>query len=249
MKTRSIYEDGKAYDLKFGRYLDDVPFLFGEAFLHGGPILELGCGTGRVALPLAGQGLSVTGIDNSPAMLEEARRKSARDGIELELVQADFRDFDLGRRFMAVLFPFNTVAHLHAQEDLERCLECVYRHLKPGGALVIDTFNPESDPAEDDGEEEMVLDYGEDERRVEVWESSVYDPGSRRKRVRWRHVSSGETVLAEEIEQRAWTREEIVEAAKAASLRVTRVHGDFDRTALMESSPRLIVVMNRGAYD
>ena len=109
------------------------------------PILELGCGTGRVFIPLARQGYRITGIDASAAMLEQARAKVAAQnlGDQLTLVQQEMVELELEERFNLAFAALNSFAHLHTTEAQLSALARIRRHLNPGGLLVLDMFNPD----------------------------------------------------------------------------------------------------------
>jgi SAM-dependent methyltransferase len=112
------------------------------ALAEGGPVLELGVGTGRLALPLAATGIEVHGIDASPAMVERLRAKPG--GAELPVVVGDFAGElpQVPGGFAVVLVAFNTFLNLVAPGAQERCLEEVAATLRPGGAFVIEAFVP-----------------------------------------------------------------------------------------------------------
>jgi len=117
---------------------------------HGGPILELGVGTGRLALPLTERGLAVTGVDASPAMLDALRDKAGAD--TLELVEADMADPGLDGRDFAVAFTaFNTFFNLTDTAAQEACFGAVARSLRSGGRLAIEGFIPPADGMPDGG--------------------------------------------------------------------------------------------------
>lgn len=122
----------------------------------GGPVLELGIGTGRLALPLAAAGVEVHGVDASPAMVERLRAK----GGDLPVLVADFATTLPEGEFAVVLAAFNTLLNLTAPGALERCLALVAEHLRPGGALVVEAFVPAEDAAPS-GVEVRHLDAGE----------------------------------------------------------------------------------------
>ncbi|MFN0147497.1 MAG: class I SAM-dependent methyltransferase, partial [Dehalococcoidia bacterium] len=109
-------------------------------------VLELGCGTGRVTLPMAEAGFEVVGLDLSAGMLAEAERKLADMDEDVrrrvQFIQGDMADFDLGRLFALVVIPFRAFQLLLTTDDERRCLDCVRRHLRPGGRLVIAIFDP-----------------------------------------------------------------------------------------------------------
>ena len=103
-------------------------------------MLELACGTGRVTLPNAREGIEVVGLDNAAAMLDIARRKASSDGIAMTWVEADMRDFDLARRFGLMIMPYRSFLHLLTDADQRSCLDTVLRHLKPRGRFALNFF-------------------------------------------------------------------------------------------------------------
>ena len=125
--------------------IDDVPFyvsLARQAALHAQPVLELGCGTGRVTIPMAQAGANVTGLDSASAMLDIASMKAERAGVAIRWVEGDMADFQLDETFGLVVIPFRSFLHLTTEEEQERCLGCIKRHLMPGGTLALDFYVP-----------------------------------------------------------------------------------------------------------
>src|SRR5690606_13848784 len=124
----------------------DVAFFVEMAQAAGGDVLEIGCGTGRVLLPTARTGVNITGFDLSTAMLTICQQRLTQEPeavqARVQLVQGDMRDFDLGRTFALVTMPFLPFQHLLTVDDQLACLNCIQRHLQPGGRLVVDLFNP-----------------------------------------------------------------------------------------------------------
>lgn len=104
--------------------------------IAGQDVLELACGTGRVTLQLARAGVRITGLELSPAMLERARAKGV-DCPNVTWVQGDMRSFELGRRFGMVIIPGHSFQFMLTPDDQVQCLQCIRRHLVPGGWLVI----------------------------------------------------------------------------------------------------------------
>jgi len=110
-------------------------------FARGGSALELGIGTGRIALPLRQRGVDVHGVDASPAMVAKLRAKRGGDAIPVAM--ATFADFSLDERFALAYIAFNTFFAPVTQEEQIRCMETVARHLSPGGRFVIEAFVPD----------------------------------------------------------------------------------------------------------
>ena len=129
------------YDLDLEGFDDDVALYLELA--AGLDVLELGCGTGRVAVPLAEAGLRVTGVDLSPAMLARARERA--EGLPLWLVEGDIRTLDLGERFGAVLLPLGGLQHMTTTREVVAALETVARHLALDGQAVVDIEAPHPD--------------------------------------------------------------------------------------------------------
>jgi SAM-dependent methyltransferase len=124
----------------------DVTFFVEAAQASGGPVLEVGCGTGRVLIPTARAGISIYGIDLSPYMLDVCERRVEQEPPEvqarIQLDQADMRDFDLAQTFKLITIPFRPFQHLIEVEDQIACLRCIQRHLADDGRFILDVFNP-----------------------------------------------------------------------------------------------------------
>jgi ubiquinone/menaquinone biosynthesis C-methylase UbiE len=134
------------YDNDYRDYDDDIEAIVILAAECGDPILELGCGTGRVLLPLAVARHSVTGVDVSPALLARAEEKVHKHGVaaNVRLVRADLRTLDLPEKQFAFAFcTSNTLMHFTSAEEQIAVLRNAARHLRPGGRLLIDLFNPD----------------------------------------------------------------------------------------------------------
>ena len=127
----------------------DVSFFVQAALDSGGPVLEVGSGTGRVLIPTARAGITITGLDYSRYMLDICREALKEEPLEVQenvtLVEGDMRDFSLGRRFKLVTTPFRPFQHLISIEDQLSCLQCIHQHLDPDGIFILDIFNPSLD--------------------------------------------------------------------------------------------------------
>ena len=136
------------YDIIHSSLIADREFILGLAKNTGGPILELGCGTGRLLLTLSRAGYEVTGVDNSPAMLARARNRLEQERLMVQqrvvLVEADIKNLSMPRAeryFSLILLSYNTLLHFQSNE-IRQLLRCVSKYLDHTGRLFIDVINP-----------------------------------------------------------------------------------------------------------
>jgi SAM-dependent methyltransferase len=129
------------YDAWSSHMTEDVELYVELARAADGPIVELAVGNGRVAIPVAlATGRIVIGIDSSPAMLAEARKRAADAGAHLELREADMRDLELDEPAALVYCPFRSLLHLPTWRDKRRVFERVTASLRPGGRFAWNAF-------------------------------------------------------------------------------------------------------------
>ncbi len=140
------FEDAAYYTATYARRIDDVAFYVDLARASGGPVLEYGCGNGRILCPIARHGVRITGVDHSVPMVADLRARLRREPADVRgrvrVVRGDMRRVKLGARFPLVLCTFNTALHLYTREDVERFLARVREHLAPGGRFVVDLSVP-----------------------------------------------------------------------------------------------------------
>jgi SAM-dependent methyltransferase len=244
---------GASYDAipDFGLLYDSVPlynarsdvaFYVDEARKANGPVLELGCGTGRVLAPIARAGVAITGLDGSREMLARCRTKLVGD---LRLEQGDIRAFDLGARFALIIAPFRVIQHLTTIDDQLRFLGAARRHLATGGRLIFDVFNPRfellvaADGVEREDTPEQQLPDGRRFRRT-----------ARVRRVRWvDQVSEVELIYyidgtrhVQAFEMRWYLAAELRHLLARAGFRVCEMYGDFARGPVVDGCPDFVVV-------
>ena len=233
----------------------DVAFYVARAREASGAILDLGCGTGRILLPIARAGAAVTGIEPSAAMLAHCRAKVAAEPAEVRervtLHRHDARDFDLGMTFALIVAPFRVLQHLVTMEDQLRCVRSVTRHLAPGGRFIFDVFNPQF----------HLLTSARTEETEETPELPLPDGRTLRRafrvaRVRWiEQVSEVELIYyvtdrpgeppqrhVQQFDMRWYLHAELVHLLARAGLRATTVLGNFDGSALVDGAPEQIVI-------
>jgi len=144
--TSAHYDDPAYYAQAYEDRLDDIACYVSIAKKYGGPVLEYGCGAGRITIPIAREGIEIVGVDQSKPMLDDLRDRLRREPSyvrrRLKMRRGDMRSLQLGRRFSLVLATFNTVLHLYERADLERFFARVHEHLATGGRFVFDASVP-----------------------------------------------------------------------------------------------------------
>ena len=134
------YADPEIYDLENNDFEPDGPFILALAQKLDGPVLEVGCGTGRLTIPLAQNGIDIVGVEVVPGMIERARQKL--EGLPIEWVLADVRTFQLSRKFRLIFESGSVFHHMISRPDQEAYLSRVREHLEDNGQLVLNLFFP-----------------------------------------------------------------------------------------------------------
>ena len=241
-------------DLDYGDFADDLPFYEHLARRCEGPLLELGVGAGRVAIPLARAGFDVWGIDSSEAMLARARCKAGPALAErLHLLPGDMRGFHLDRQFDLIFAGLGAFHHLLTTRDQLACLRCVERHLAPGGLFVCDLrplFHNEWQPGDSvpllhdwtrvlssTGETVIKLRSVRADRAQQAQhELHLYDIVSNDGAVRR---------VTAEVDLRFSTRYEMEGLLREAGLELDQVYGDFDLSPYDDASEYMITVARK----
>jgi len=139
----SVYDAiARLYDPWSLSVVEDVEFYVEQARRAGGRVLELGVGTGRIAVPTAAAGIEIVGVDSSPGMLEVARERARSAGVQLDLRLGDFRDPPVEGPFSLVTIPFRSVLHMQTDADRRAVIAAVHELLEPEGRFVFDVFCP-----------------------------------------------------------------------------------------------------------
>jgi SAM-dependent methyltransferase len=123
------------HDLENGSYVEDLGLWRDLAVVHGGPVLDVGAGTGRVTLDLARHGHTVVALDRDPVLLATLRERAGT--LPVGAVEADARAFNLGRRFPLIIVPMQTIQLLGGPEPRAGFLACARAHLEPGGVVAV----------------------------------------------------------------------------------------------------------------
>ncbi len=238
------YYDG-AYQVK-ADLGPDALFYKALAVECGGPVLELGCGTGRVLLPIAAQGIACTGVDASPAMLARLRQKPGASAVTLACARME--SFDLpGQKFPLIFSAFRAFQHLDTVDHQLACLARARAHLAPGGALAFDVFSPKlENMARDADPEALDLSFVHEGRPVQRFVTVTRDRVAQLLHLAMRYVETVESGPPLETKvhftMRWFWRYELEHLLHRAGFTDVKIHGDFDRSPVTRTSPAFVVI-------
>jgi len=244
LTTGRLYEDGKHYDAKYAEYNDDVPFYVKAIGRLGGPVLELCCGTGRIAIPIAEAGHEIVGVDLSPDMIAWGEEKAGKAGVEIEWIQGDVREVRLGRKFNVVTIPFTSIGHMTDRKSLEAALETVRAHLAGDGTFILDFFNP--NPAYfilDKRDKGVIAEYDDPygDGHVTIEETNDYDKAAQINRVKWSFRRDGKEFKQIDLDIRIFYPEELLLILDHNGFDVVERYGDFDLSEFTSDSPKQVL--------
>lgn len=208
----------RTYDPWSVSVVEDVPFYVDEAVRAGGPVLELGVGTGRIAVPIAAAGVPVVGVDLSEGMLDVARERAALVGVAVDLRQGDMRSPPVDAQFPLVICPFRSLLHMETDADRRSALRAVTDRMAEGARFVFDVFTPAADDIADTHGRWL-------EREPGIWERADWNEETRTLILRLRSAD-GETEMS-----LAWLSvPEWKELLREEGFVVDACYGWFDRS-------------------
>ena len=233
----SHYEDARYYSDTYEERTEDVAYYLELASEHGGPVLEYGCGNGRICLPIARAGVRITGVDRSATMLRDLRRAVRQEPREVQqritVRKGDMRRLRAGKRFGLVLCTFNTFLHLYTRDDVEKFCVRVRDHMTARGRFIVDTCIPDPEELHRDPQRlyrmprfrhpnGQMVKYGErfdyDPLRQVLFINMEFEP-SRKPSQRWNTPLAHRQFFPQELEALLYYN----------GLEVIDVHGDFKR--------------------
>ena len=232
----------------------NLPFYVEEYLRTEGTVVELGVGTGRIAIEAARRGKPVVGIDSSAEMLRRCRERAEVAGVadRLTLIQADFREFELPEPADLIAIPYHTIGHLVTMDDKRAGLRHIYTQVAPGGRFIFDhfVFDPQlarqhsgvtlrdetTDPA-----------TGHD---LLLWATTRYDFDAQTMRIiAWTDEVDADGVLVERKYRRlsfSWLEPDHARALlKQTGFHIDAFYGDFDRLPFSKDSPHQIWVAHK----
>jgi SAM-dependent methyltransferase len=240
------------YDLENADFIEDLDFWVGLAKESGGPVLELGCGSGRVTQQIARAGITIVGLDNSEPMLALARAKLNRKpelAARATLVCGDMTNFNLDQQFSLIIVPFNTFMHLLTMADQLAMLNCSRKHLIPGGKLVLDLTNPApayADPPTETLTHERTFRDDVNDLTIQQFSTIRLDRTAQIAHIIWHYDS----IAVDDTMKRTLVPftlrytfpAEMGLLLERSGFRLVHLYGDYDESSLDDESERMIVV-------
>ena len=248
------------YDLNpvYAERTHDIGFYLNFCREANGPVLELGCGTGRILLPAAREEVEIVGLDLSAFMLDRCKVKLAKEDPEVrsrvELIHGTMTDFSVEQQFALTIIPFRAFQHLVDVANQISCLRCIARHLRPGGRLVFDVFNPDFS---------KILAWKHGEEIENVPDTEIADGRKVRRTHRLvRHSRAGQFNEVELISyvteadgsvkryvqafpMRYFSRFELEHLLARNGFEVETVYGNFDPAPFEDDSPEMVFVARK----
>jgi SAM-dependent methyltransferase len=245
-----VYRDGRHYDAMNSDVVADIPFYVEEARRAAGPVLELACGTGRLAIPIAQSGVEIVGLDLSPSMLSYARPKAQQAGVGISFVEGDCRNFELGRKFALIFMAFNSMQLLHDHASLATLFASVRMHLAEGGRFIFDVFNPKMALLARTGDERTFeREYKDPEGKgtITLEHTMNYDDASQVNRIQWyfsRRGANGEErdFRVEDLHMRCLFPQELDLLVRSQGFEIVEKFGNFERKPFASGEQKQVVV-------
>lgn len=238
------YSQPDLYDLENPDFEPDGSFYLALTQQYPGAVLDLGCGTGRITIPLARQGVAITGLDVMPAMLARAQSKAA--DLPITWIEADARTFQLSTQFQLILDTGATLQHLLERADHEAVLARVREHLAPDGCVVFHTFAPHPTRLVDLAEHDWFTYTNQAGQMIRVSGSVGYE---HQRQVfhedairRWQDPAGQEVARFAPLARRMFFPQEFELLLHYNGFLVTQRYGNWDGSPITNESQLMIVV-------
>ena len=241
------YTTPELYDLEMHDFEPDGPFFLEFARQARGPVLELGCGTGRITIPLAQDGIDIIGLDIVPEMLAFAQKKPGAERVKW--VQADARSFELDQEFSLIFEAGSVFQHMVERSDQEAMLAQVKKHLAPGGIFVVGAMIPHAGLMETVEKEEHWFTYLFQGCEVSVSGMQQYDP-IRQVKVetayrRWKDRDGNEIEKVSPLSLRLFFPQELEALLHYNGFRIEAKYGNCEKNPLTAQSRMMFFVVRK----
>ena len=239
-----MYNNPALYNACTNHKVDDIPFYQYWAKEANGSILELACGTGRVAKPLLDKGYNYTGLDLSPVFIDHCKSKYPNG----QFITSDMRDFNLGQKFDLISIPFNSFLHLYTEDEMNRCLKSAQNHLAKNGQFLLDIFVPDPEFLYRDPNkryEEMTITHPQGGECI-IWQKNQYDEDTEINHIHWFFDrGNGGPQDEDEFDMRMIYPDTMDRLLTDSGFTIEEKWGDYDGEAFDETSLLQLYICSR----
>jgi len=242
-KVGDLIYDANIYD-GLNTFLSDLDFY--KKWLPKGKnarILELCCGSGRLTIPIAKE-YTICGVDNSYSMLEQAKLKANKEGLEIDFIEADVRTLDLPNKYDLIFIPFNSIHHLYQNKDLFDTLKVVKKHLKENGLFLFDCYNPNIQYiVEAEKKLNQIAEYTtNDGRKILIKQMMKYENKTQINRIEWHYFINGTFHSIQNLDMRMYFPQELDTYLKWFEFDIVHKFGSFEEEQFSDKSEKQIFV-------
>lgn len=240
---KEVYLDGKHYDA-LNVHDFDIPFYLKQAKQCKGEVLELACGTGRIAIPLANEGINISGIDVSEGMIKQAKEIAKKQKVDIDFKVLDIRNFDLNKKFALIYLPFNSICHIHDFESIKALFNTVKKHLESNGKFIMSVFKPNMNLLIRKKDEVVTNDsYTNPYNNTEVkhTENNYYNSADQVNYINWIFEIDKKTEKIP-INMRMFFPQELDNYLKFSNFEIINKFGDYAENDFNENSNQQIIV-------
>lgn len=242
-KVGDLIYDPSIYD-GLNTFLNDLEFY--KKWMpknRNAQILELCCGSGRLTIHLAKE-YSISGVDNSTSMLEQAKQKATKEGLQIDFIEADIRTLDLPTKYDVIFIPFNSIHHLYQNQDLFDTLNVVKKHLKQDGLFLLDCYNPNMHYIiEAEKKLTKIAEYNtNDDRKVIIKQIMKYENKTQINRIEWHYYINNNFHSIQNLDMRMYFPQELDTYLKWFGFTIIHKFGDFEEELFTNKSEKQVYV-------
>ncbi len=246
-KVGDLIYDANIYD-GLNTFMSD--FMFYKNWMPkdtNAEILELCCGSGRLTIPLAKEGIKISGVDNSKSMLEQAVLKAKYEKLEIKFIEADIRNLDLSIKYDLIFIPFNSIHHLYENQNLFDTFKVVEKHLKDDGLFIFDCYNPNIQyiTEAEKGRNKIAEYKTKHERNVIIEQTMKYESKTQINRIEWHYYINQEFNSVQNLDMRMYFPQELDTYLKFSGFNILHKYGNFDKDKFENTSEKQIFVCKK----
>ncbi len=243
--------DGETYDARGYHFDGELDFWQKMADKSGSYILELCCGSGRLAIPLAVKGFNLTGIDLNDSMLHRAKKNAEDADVSIDWINGDIRNFNIPKEFDMIFIGFNSMLHLLAYDDVDSMLSCVYNHLHAFGRFVTSIFNPSFEILSRNPKDRYphaIFNDPKTGESITIEESVNYDKTTQINHVTLYYQFEDGSEETKPLDIRILYPKEIEYILKQNGFRIENKYGGYDMSEFVSASPLDIISSLKESY-